>query len=165
MGVLYEKATPGAKAIVTATKRDSDGFDMLKVRWDSQFGESDRWLYQNHFNVVQDTTLYDARESPEEFAQKIIGLARLNNVDEQKVDVYLEQLNEAVNILAESQGFIILTTREEDDELEPYIYGSFLSPRAMILLESQLVGMAASAHQEMARRMQAKLRGIEDEDT
>jgi hypothetical protein len=175
MDGVYQKAGPASQALVLDKKTDTDGFEMLKVQWDREHwrynGEPDQWTHESHFQVVNVTGLYEAQKNPRDFAAKMIDRAEEEGVPEEQIEKYIDQLNEIVNLLAESEGFIIMTARQEpsptqpdDDVLIPYAYGSFLSPQAMVLLEAQMMQMAAQAHQEMAERMMERFKRDEGYD-
>lgn len=163
MDSVYDKAVAGSQGIVVAKKKD-DGFAMIKVEWDKDHwrynGEPDQWTYENHFQLAERTSLHEAVEDPTQFAHAIMDRMQDMGNSEEEIDDYVDKLHRVANLLAESEGFIILTARMEpsptqpdSDTVIPYIYGAFLTPQAQMLLEAQLIGMAASAHQEIASRM------------
>ena len=173
MDLVYKQAGPASEGIVRDKKTDDDGFEMVKIEWDRNHwrynGEPDQWAYAAHFQPVEKTNLYEAQDNPREFAKKMVERAEEEGVPEEQIEKYIDQLNEIVSLLSESEGFILLAAREEpsptqpdDTILVPYAFGSFLSPRAMVLLESQMMGMAASTHQEMAQKMMERFKRFEE---
>lgn len=169
---VYERAVAGAQAIVEAVKTDKDGFQMIKVSWDRRHwrysGEPDQWTYLEHFKQVENKTIFEARDNPRKFAQQMLERAERQGLNDEQINDYLEYLNEAITILSESEGFIILTAREEvtpdgtGQVLVPYVMGSFLSKRTSALLESKVMTMAAMMGQEMAEKIIDQ--SMEDED-
>jgi hypothetical protein len=161
---VYIKAVAGSRGRVADIRQDDDGFVRVKIEWDQKHwrynGQEDGWTYLNHFQPAQPNSLFAAKEDPEKFAEKLIERVRALGGDDDEIEEFIDKLNEVVNLLSESEGFIILTAREEssptqpdDTVLIPYTYGGFLSQRAAVLLEAQMLNMASSVYGENAARM------------
>lgn len=174
---VYEFAQSGSQGVVADT-RDEDGFSMVFIEWDKDHwrytGEPDCWTFESHFAPVEDRIeIFDVMENPEEFLDKVYERALDSATDADLAESFVDRLSEALNGLAEGDGFLVISTRMEPDPdnpeqrlLIPYIYSAFLNEQAMALLEAQVIQLAAISHQEMYMTLLAKLqeRRSEEED-
>lgn len=168
---VYKHATGGSLGVVKA-KRDDEGFPMVYIEWDKAHwryaGEPDCWTYEEHFQPSTKTTIFNALDNPQSFTEMVKeNIERVHDPETQDdvIDEYLDRLNEVVNVLAESDGFIVIAARQEahpnDEEttvLVPYAFGGFLNEAVMVLLEAQMVQMGAQTQIEMAQAILDRMR-------
>lgn len=172
MAGVYKRASAGSVGIVADLKVD-EGFPMVYIEWDKSHwrynGEPDGWTFESHFKPTNQTNLLKALEDPKGFSERVIDRVGQTFDATQEdyarvLDGYLEQLNEVVNLLSESNGFIVLASRDEvhpeDPEKQiivPYVYGGFLDQESMILLETQMMQMTGNAQMELAQQILRQL--------
>lgn len=171
MAGVYKKAVPGAVGEVIAKKVD-EGFAMVYIEWDESHwrynGEPDGWTFESHFTPTEKTNIFEALEDPKAFAdnlaERVTELSLVEGESEEERDealeVYLDQLNEVVSLLSESNGFIVLAARDEvhpkDPEKQiivPYVFGSFLNQETALLLETQVIQVGGQTQIEMAQKI------------
>ncbi len=181
MAGVYKKAVPGAVGTIKAKKVD-EGFDMVFIVWDQNHwrynGEPDGWTFESHFEPTEKVNMFQALEDPKAFADNVADRIKDRSFDgddeeaeyTQALDVYLDQLNEVVSLLSESNGFIVIASRDEVHHKDegriisvPYVYGSFLDQDTMLLLEMRMMQMGAEAQSEMAQKILRRL-GQESEE-
>jgi hypothetical protein len=177
---VYKKAVGGAQGYVRDKERDEDGFDTVRIEWDKEHprytGQPDGWSFEHHFVPVYETTIFNAVEDPKILAKRMIEKAQeqLGEEDAEKAtEQYIEQLNAVVNLLAESDGFILIATKQIPHPEEPgkqvmvpVVRGAYLNEMVMTLLEAQLTQMGAMAQGEASQLLiehYRRMNGDEDD--
>jgi hypothetical protein len=171
---VYEKAVAGSQGTIVAKKPDEDGFKMVYIEWDQDHwrfnGQDDQWTYEEHFKSIDGDGIFAALDDPEAFINRMLEKAKDRGGDEDEMEEYIERLDEVVNLLSDSEGFIVLTARRETHPqrpdksfIVPYVYGAFLNKPIMALLESQMVQLAAVANQEMAMKLLERYQESDDD--
>jgi hypothetical protein len=172
---VYKKASPGAQATITDTRIDEDGFNMVFVEWDKTHwrysGQDDQWTYAEHFTAIDEHGIFAALEDPEAFANQIMERAKERGKDDEMIEEFIDRLDEVVNVLSESEGFIVITARREPHPLKPdksfvapYIFGAFMNEGILALLESQIAQLSAASNQEMAIKLLKQYQESEDDE-
>jgi hypothetical protein len=140
---VYKLAVGGSQGVVTDTKVD-EGFPMVYVEWDKDHwryeGEPDCWTFESHFKVLENG-LFKALDSKEDFLKEIIERAQeREDFDDERIDRFIDRLDEAINLLAESDGFLLISAKKEvhpenPDEImmTPYVFSGYLDQSAMVL--------------------------------
>lgn len=172
---VYEKAVAGSQGTIVAKKPDKDGFRMVYIEWDRDHwrysGQDDQWTYEEHFKPIDQNGIFAALDDPQGFASQVLERAKDRGKDEEEMEEFIERLDEVVNLLSDSEGFIVLTARRETHPqhpdksfVVPYVYGAFLNDPIMALLESQMVQLAAVANQELAQKLLRRYQESDDDD-
>jgi len=165
---VYKNAKAGSQGVVSARKVDDEGFSMAFVQWDEGVGEANGWTYESHLRPVR-SAFFDTIENKEDFLDSIRG--RLGEMDDEWADVYLKNLDEAVQTLEQCEAFLVVGLIKEIDKKDntiviiPKMNTGFLSDELMAILEAQIVQLAALSYQEMVQQiMQALVEREDDED-
>ncbi len=172
---VYKKAIAGAQGLVTDTRID-EGFPIVYVEWDREHfrytGEDDCWTFAQHFQPIEpDIDLFEFLENPERFLEKIFARVKDEEDQDELIEGFIASLTKTLNVLADSDGFLVVATKIEADPTNPerslvvpHVYSGFLSERAMAIIEAQVVQLAAMSHQEMALGILSQLGPPEDEE-
>jgi hypothetical protein len=161
---VYEFAVAGAQGRIIG-KKDEDGFPMVFIEWDENHwrytGEPDCWTFESHFRPAEESDSFSI------FLECVFERVRTAYSIE-KAEQYTSKLESVLDILQESDGFLLITANRIEDEghevLVPIISSGFAREDIMVVLEAQLIQMAAMAHQEMAMSILSKMEENEEDD-
>lgn len=140
---LYQKASAPARALVKQCQVDEYGFDKIYVEWDRDYwrhnGESDKWAYASHFNVVKYPTLED--EEDEYIADFFVP-------DEE--DAKLQSAIESAALIASTgEGFMLISLeRDQKGELYPKIVIGSSSDEAELVFSEEILPLLGFDHDE-----------------
>jgi hypothetical protein len=135
---LYREATSPARARVKRFRVDEYGYDKVYVEWDKDHwrsqGESDRWTYASHFDVVSlpdDSYLEQDKYEEEDSTDKLKGA-----------------LEAASKIACYGEGFVMITLeRDPEGELYPKVIVSSTSDEAESLFEEEILPLLGFDHE------------------
>jgi hypothetical protein len=148
---MYRRVDAGATGWVRDRKIDDDGFSMIFIEWDetnpNYAGEVDKWVFENHFEILSDK--YDK--------DKII-------------ERYIEQIKIGTDSALAADAFALITIHKHKsvngvDIYEPQLHASELDEEARFVLEAQIVYMASRLYQDYIQDTlnSIKHKGKEDE--
>lgn len=131
---LYQKASAPARAIVKQTQVDEYGFDKVYVEWDRDHwrhnGESDKWAYASHFNVVK----YPEPEEDEEGYFEDFFIPDENNSKLQSA------IESAALIASTGEGFMLISLeRDQKGDLYPKIVMGSSSDEAELVFSEEIL--------------------------
>lgn len=146
---VYRYAPERAHGLIK-DKRQDDGFELVYISWDREdvpHKEEDGWTFANHFEVIGEsndllpTFTDDEKEEEEE-------------VDEEE---YTDLLIKAMDVAADSEAFFVMAIKRVEDKegVQGYVPHGFALSRnetSGILLEAQIIQLAAEAHHHSAMR-------------
>jgi hypothetical protein len=137
---FYAHAQPEAEGIVKDKKVDDSGFDLIYVQWFDT--EEDGWTFSSHFEVIdKDTDL----------------ISSFDNDEKNTVDLYMEEISDAFDDIADSEGFLTLSiTRIKNPEngkvyLAPRLHTMTATKEASLAIEAQIVQMASEIYSNAVR--------------
>lgn len=153
---VYVHAPAGAVGEIR-DKRQDEGFDLVYVRWDRRESnsEDDGWTFAEHFTVL---------EGPTETLPRFTKESEEESVEEN--DEYVDFLCQAMDVASDADAFFVLSVKETEDGMGylPQCFAVSQSEIASILLEAQIVQLAADAHRHASMRAIHHAKGIEGDD-
>lgn len=171
---VYKSAVAGSQGVIKHRKVDDEGFPMVFVEWDKSHwryaGEDDGWTYESHLRPLKGVEFFSVLENREEFLAEMF--TRIDDADSPEyADAFLKNMNAAITLLADCDGFFVLGMKQEPDPedsertvIVPYIHSGFLTEEIMALLEAQIVGLAAMSFQEMVGAILANIASKQDDE-
>jgi hypothetical protein len=132
---LYQKASAPARAIVKQTQIDEYGFDKVYVEWDRDHwrhnGESDKWAYASHFNVVKYPIPED--EDEEGYFEDFF----IPDESDSKLQSAIES---AALIASTGEGFMLISLeRDQKGDLYPKIVMGSSSDEAETVFSEEIL--------------------------
>lgn len=155
---LYTHAFVGSEGWVREARRDSDGFDMVKVEWDQDHwrfnGQPDGWTFADHFRVVgpPEPPRQDQAMAEDELPRQRGPNSRPTDED---IEAYLGVVSEAFDAVSESEGFMTLAIKRVPHPQTgqtmfiPAVFSHSMSQEASSLVDVQLMEMAAAIIQQL----------------
>jgi hypothetical protein len=160
---VYPLAAAGSEGVVVKHRIEAVGdYRMVYVKWDHDHwayqGEADMWTFEDHFELIEPPAEIgeESKDSPQGLLEQFIALIQDSRKDsglEEEYD-YIEVLNEASAAAAEAEAFLTITVKSQvhsktgEHVLIPYVYSSYQTEEAGLLLEAQISNIGAKAHQE-----------------
>lgn len=134
---FYQMVSPREEGLIKDKKLDDNDFELIYVTWFD--GGEDGWTFASHFDVVdKDTDL-------------IVGF-------DQGTDQYMEEITEAFDDVAESEGFMTLSiNRIVNPEtgtvyLMPKIHTMAATKEASLAIDAQLIQIASEIYNNAVRQ-------------
>lgn len=131
---LYQKASSPARAIVKQNQVDEYGYHKIYIEWDRDHwrhnGESDKWAYASHFEIVRIPAFQeDEEEYP--FEEQFI------TEEEAKLQSAIES---AAVIASDGEGFMLISLeRDQKGELYPTIVIGSSSDEAETVFSEEIL--------------------------
>lgn len=159
---VYLHAQAEATASVRDRKVDEYGHALIWVAWDpGSHTEMSGWTYPGHFEVINHDN-HTIAQFTDKTEQR--ELEKKKQQFDTEAD-YIDFLTQAVDKAMEAEGFfMIIVNKDEKEETghQPYGFAIAKTEAAGVVLEAQLVQLAADAHQHNALRALNNLK--EDDD-
>lgn len=158
---VYLQAPPGATGTIRDRKLDEYGDTLVWISWDpGSHTETSGWTYPHHLEVISPDNHTIAR-----FTDKAkIRLQREERERVEKEEEYQDFLSRAIDLAVDSEGFFMVTVKkDEDGDYVPFGFALSQTEEAGLILEAQIVQLAAEAHQHHAQRTLRYLRSDDDD--
>jgi hypothetical protein len=156
----YEGAQPGCRGIVSDTRVDEDGFDVIYVTWDQRFSiykapQTDGWCFPGHFIDIGNMT-------PEQFTQRILREADSEvcpdcgeSHDAEELHThYVATLHAASEAASEGEAFALVwvsrETQGDEQVVGPSMAWVALTLEGQALLKAHLSRVGSVCAQEFA---------------
>lgn len=113
---VYDFALAGTRGWIRDTQEDEYGFEKVYVEWDKNHwryqGEPDGWTFANHFQEVKETELVE----PQDVVVPATLDPEMSDDDladqrEVQIEKYVNDISEAFDKAADSDGFFLITMR------------------------------------------------------